>query len=494
MLIFAYGDAMHEWRGRWRRAALGAATAFAVLAGSPALAARIDPQVVNGRDPEPGEIRALVSVQGGSLSCGGTLVDALHVVTAAHCVVDSQGAALDPTRVRVGWSSTTSRPVPNLATIDVAVHPQYSPVTFANDIAVLTLATPIPGATPMLIANATRSATALAKGQPVKSAGFGYISVQGPASNRVLIADLVALPDRVCASRTVPYQVDGIDFYGFGSQIDIANAVCAIGVVPGTTSIIDTCQGDSGGPLYAGVGVSARLVGVVSVGDGCAGFRDNGEEMPRKRPGVYARTSSALDWLASEGVDMSDTSLAPPVITSATPHGLGIEVKATAGSTTRVDLITFTATPVSPSARPGTCASVVQSGGAACHIEGLASGETYEVTAVATAGDLESVPSSPVTVTIAGKPGTPRIREAYILGEGRVQFVVVPGSSADPATQTTVACVPRAPAKAAVDTVSGPVVDGEAVLRLEFGYRYTCRAITTNAMGSSRSRPVTVAI
>ena len=487
-MIFAYGDAMHP--GRVLAAAV-AAVALIVGTG-PAWALPVQPRVVNGRPPEPGEIRALVSVQSGGLSCGGTLVDSIHVITAAHCVVDSSGNVMDIARVKVGWSSSTTRAIPALPVIKVAKHPDYSPVTFANDLAVLTLPGPIPGATPMLVANASRSVAALAKGASVRSAGYGYTWVTGPSSNTTLVADLIVIPDRVCGSRTMSYSVGGIDFYGFGSEVDTANAVCAIGVVPDTTQIIDTCQGDSGGPLYAGSGLNARLVGVVSVGDGCAGYHDDGTEMPRKRPGVYARTGSALQWLASEGVDMSDTSLAPPVITSALATGTRIDIVVAPGSSTRLDTAAVTATPSTGTAAPAICTAVFQSGTAACTITGLASGQSYAVTAIAAAGDLVSDPSSPVTVTIGSKPGAPRIRETFILGKGKVEFIVAAGrDNGSPLTSTTMTCVARGPAKAQLPQASGPVVDGSVILTLKQGMRYTCRATSTNYFGSTRSAPLT---
>lgn len=476
---------------RWRRGLVAAiAAAATLLAGAPALAAPVQPQVVNGRAPQPGEARALVSISAAGLTCGGTLVDSVHVVTAAHCLVNSLGFTVEPSQVKVGWSSTTSRAVPNLAVVDVAVHPSYDPTTFVNDIAVLELAALIPGATPMLVASASRSTTALVAGSRVRAAGYGRMSVDGMLSPTVLVADLTVIPDKVCASRRIPYRIGAVDFYGYGKDFDPATSVCAIGVVPASTLIIDTCQGDSGGPLYAGEGVNARLIGVVSVGDGCAGFISPGEEMPRKRPGIYARTSSALPWLATEGVDMSDASLAAPVITSAVAEGGAIAVTVIPGSSTRVDAVTVTATPTVSAVSAATCRAAIDAGTGTCRIVGLVPGTTYVVTAVAAAGDLVSAPSSPVTVTLAGKPAIPRIREIYSLGGGRVEFVVVSGAGGTtPVDPTTVACAPRGSTKAGLSTVTGAIDRGRVKLQLSPGHRYSCRAVSTNAVGTSRSRP-----
>jgi len=476
---------------RWRRGLVAAIAAGAtLLAGAPASAGPVQPQVVNGRAPQPGEARALVSITALGLTCGGTLVDAVHVITAAHCIVNAGGFTADPSQVKVGWSSTTSRAVPNLPVVDVAVHPAYDPTTFVNDMAVLELAAPIPGASPMLVASASRSATALAAGSVVRAAGYGRTSVGGQLSTTALVADLSVIPDKVCASKRIPYRIGAVDFYGYGKDFDPASSVCAIGVVPDSTLIVDTCQGDSGGPLYAGDGVSVRLVGVVSVGDGCAGFINPGEEMPRKRPGIYARTSSALPWLAAEGVDMSDASLAAPIITSTVVEPGAITVTVTPGSPTRVDTVTVTATTTTSTVVSGTCQTAIDSGTGTCRISGLSPGTTYTVSAVAAAGDLVSAASAPVTVALAGKPAIPRIREIYSLGAGRVEFVVTAGTASSmPVDPTTVACAPRGSTKAGLATVTGTLNQGRVELQLTPGHRYSCRAISTNAVGTSRSRP-----
>ena len=54
-----------------------------------------------------------------------------------------------------------------------------------------------------------------------------------------------------------------------------------------------SCDGDSGGPLLE----DGTVVGLVSWGDGCA---------RHGRPGVYARVSSAYDWIRRSVCDLSE--------------------------------------------------------------------------------------------------------------------------------------------------------------------------------------------
>ena len=73
----------------------------------------------------------------------------------------------------------------------------------------------------------------------------------------------------------------------YGSNtVDFDTEFCAGDFAGGT----DSCQGDSGGPLICIVNNRPYLYGVVSWGQGCAwqGY-----------PGVYAKVSSAVDWIVS---------------------------------------------------------------------------------------------------------------------------------------------------------------------------------------------------
>lgn len=450
-------------------------TALAVPA---AQATDVSPRVVNGREPIPGEAAGLVQVLVGGSSCSGTLVDPIHVITAAHCIVSSTGVLRDPRTMLVGWSATGLTNAFIRTTVSAAIaHPDYSTETYVNDIAVLTLTGPLPGAGAMPLVTAEDAQDALAAGASVRSAGFGYTSSAGGRTDRALVGDLTVIPDRVCASTRATYTIGSVTFSGLG--IDTTTAVCAIGVVSGTSLIIDTCQGDSGGPLYTGGAES--LVGLTSVGVGCAGF-DGTEELADKTPGVYTRIAPYLDWLTGLGVGTA-TVPSPPIL-AVVPTSQGIHVEFTPGDSTEV--VAYRAVAMgtldggSCEAAPGTLT---------CAISGLTPGSRYDVTGYALGEAGESAVSTSV-VAVAGLPQAapikPRITSTKTTPAGRLLVRVVTDEAAW--TTSTVVCA------ASTRTYRAKIVEGRARLRLPSGLDYRCYAKSTNELGTTRSRMFRVSL
>ena len=193
--------------------------------------------------------------------CGGSLIDARTVLTAAHCAaqIGPRGAEvlagrtnlLDDGGVRVRVAST-------------ATHPGFDPATFHDDVAILRLASPV-AAAPIALAAAGAQPV---PGTPATVLGWGALAEGQRTQTAWLQGGTTALlDDAACVAALAP---------GF----DPSSQLCASG------ERADACQGDSGGPLV----VAGVQVGVISNGRGCG-----------RSPGIYARLAdpSIAAWIAA---------------------------------------------------------------------------------------------------------------------------------------------------------------------------------------------------
>jgi len=219
--------------------------------------------IVGGTTASAGEFPFIVSLQrSGSHFCGGTLLNANTILTAAHCAVGQTASSLS---VRAGSNSRTSGGV--VARVSsIKVNPGYVASTYNGDIAIMKLSTSIPTSSTVSYATLPASGSDPAAGTTLTVAGWGTTSSGGQSLPvNLLKVDVPVISRSSCQS-------------SYGTSAVTAQMFCA-GFSQGGK---DSCQGDSGGPI---VNKSTKvLLGAVSWGDGCAAAN---------APGVYANIGQA---------------------------------------------------------------------------------------------------------------------------------------------------------------------------------------------------------
>lgn len=312
---------------------LGIATAAA-----PASAATATPRIVGGKQAaiteRPFQVALYDPAPNGQATspylgqfCGGTIVDATHVVTAGHCVFDgTTGQARPVARVRVlaGTARLRDGAEPEAATardvavVQMVVRPGFTLDNLDGDAAVLTLAEPLYTGTPAidgttsiapipLLTAAQEPTYAAPEGSAVVTiSGWGDRNAQsgstvgsilGPVPSSSYPRDLQVASTHIFRRSTCQGA-----FAGTGANVN-ERVICA-GEPQGG---IDSCQGDSGGPLTVDVGGSVALAGIVSLGVGCA---------QAGRPGLYTRIAepSITGFLRAASNIPEPTVKTPPVV------------------------------------------------------------------------------------------------------------------------------------------------------------------------------------
>jgi secreted trypsin-like serine protease len=282
-----------------------------LAAAGPAMAAPVSnsvvggsPRVVGGSPATTTDAPWQVLVLPDGYLCGGAILDATHVVTAAHCVYDHEDQVIiAPSTITVHAGITSRFSAGQHPTVTaVSVDPYYDPDMQTGDVAILTLATPFSFGTTVKPIELTDVGYRPGAGDGLRLSGWG--------------SDVARAPD----DTTEPHAVDDLNVATL-----YRSTGCATVYAPFDDNLLlcagqagtDSCQGDSGGPLAVQVGGIWKLAGVVTGGAGCAwtGY-----------PGYYARVANPNihAYLADLGAGYAvqdPTVVSPPTITGATVPG-----------------------------------------------------------------------------------------------------------------------------------------------------------------------------
>ncbi len=293
-----------------RRLAVGCLVTACAATGAAASAnAAVSPRVVGGGKvsitQHPWQVGIVRGVDADlNVFCGGVIVDAWHVITAAHCT-DLNGNGIpedgDLRDVVAGKTDIGALADPGAQRVSIATWagmPAYdfSPDVSPYDAALATLSEPLdlsgPAVRPAVLVG---SGALTPAGTGTRVTGWGATESLG-FSPELRAADLLAVSDPDCQG-----------FYG--TDLDRPTMLCAI--APGR----DSCNGDSGGPLTT---LDATVIGLVSWGaENCAD--------PSGAPGVYTELAEPdiADFIRDTDPTQGGLEYAPPT-SSAPPTLVGL--------------------------------------------------------------------------------------------------------------------------------------------------------------------------
>jgi secreted trypsin-like serine protease len=249
--------------------------------------------------------------------CGGTLVTARYVLTAAHCLAQGDrgkiSSVTNPRDIAILIGSTNLLGKADRILVKrVIPHPRYVPGTSVNDIALLELErAPLPesGAQRVTIVTAETEAAALPVNADLTIIGWGMTEAKRPSMD--LLETTVKAVDRNACNRVLTMarmQAGDLDkaFSDLSFTFNLSpvarraientivqnggtvtpQMICAGAEVDGR----DTCPGDSGGPILRRLENGQIVqVGIVSFGIGQCGVA--------ALPGVYTRLALYTDWM-----------------------------------------------------------------------------------------------------------------------------------------------------------------------------------------------------
>ncbi|NWV61013.1 TMPSD protease, partial [Malurus elegans] len=237
---------------------------------------RISGRIIGGKETSVNKWPWQVSVQYGPIHiCGGTIIDAQWVLTAAHCFFMNSMKILDDWKV-YGGVSDLKQPMEGIPVSQVIINSNYSDDHDDYDIALMKLSRPLTLSAQVRPACLPMYGQRFQTGRSCFITGFGKTREnEDNTSPKLREAEVKLIDYKICNSDKV--------YEGYLTP----RMMCA-GYLQGGK---DACQGDSGGPLVCEDDGRWYVAGVTSWGTGCG---------QKNKPGVYTRVTKLLSWIYSK--------------------------------------------------------------------------------------------------------------------------------------------------------------------------------------------------
>ncbi|XP_057287965.1 transmembrane protease serine 13 isoform X4 [Pezoporus wallicus] len=237
---------------------------------------RISGRIIGGKETSVSKWPWQVSVQYGPVHiCGGTIIDAQWVLTAAHCFFMNSMKILDDWKV-YGGVSDLKQQAEAIPVSQVIINSNYSDDHDDYDIALMKLSRPLTLSAQVRPACLPMYGQRFQTGRSCFITGFGKTREnEDNTSPKLREAEVKLIDYKICNSDKV--------YEGYLTP----RMMCA-GYLQGGK---DACQGDSGGPLVCEDNGRWYVAGVTSWGTGCG---------QKNKPGVYTRVTKLLNWIHSK--------------------------------------------------------------------------------------------------------------------------------------------------------------------------------------------------